>query len=102
VYAWDMPARHRGVPPCKLDRVRNHTPGHVGRGGEFSQNRHLIPLTGSSVRPRFSRQGSALARENVEELELIGRDIKRVVLARAVKWHLEDRALVHENRTVVF
>jgi formyltetrahydrofolate hydrolase len=24
------------------------------------------------------------------------------VLARAVKWHLEDRVLVHENRTVVF
>jgi formyltetrahydrofolate deformylase len=41
-------------------------------------------------------------RENVEELELIGRDIERVVLARAVKWHLEDRVLVHENRTVVF
>jgi formyltetrahydrofolate deformylase len=24
------------------------------------------------------------------------------VLARAVKWHLEDRILVHENRTIVF
>src|SRR3954466_627824 len=41
-------------------------------------------------------------RESVQELELIGRDIERVVLARAVKWHLEDRVLVHENRTVVF
>jgi formyltetrahydrofolate deformylase len=41
-------------------------------------------------------------RQSVEELELIGRDIERVVLARAVKWHLEDRVLVHENRTVVF
>jgi formyltetrahydrofolate deformylase len=41
-------------------------------------------------------------RESVRELELIGRDIERVVLARAVKWHLEDRVLVHENRTVVF
>ena len=41
-------------------------------------------------------------RESVEELEHIGRDIERVVLARAVKWHLEDRVLVHENRTVVF
>ena len=29
-------------------------------------------------------------------------DIERIVLARAVKWHLEDRVLVHENRTVVF
>jgi formyltetrahydrofolate deformylase len=41
-------------------------------------------------------------RESVAELERIGRDIERVVLARAVQWHLEDRVLVHENRTVVF
>ena len=41
-------------------------------------------------------------RQTVEELEHLGRDIERVVLARAVKWHLEDRVLVHENRTVVF
>jgi formyltetrahydrofolate deformylase len=41
-------------------------------------------------------------RQSVDELERIGRDIERVVLARAVKWHVEDRVLVHENRTVVF
>jgi formyltetrahydrofolate deformylase len=41
-------------------------------------------------------------RQSVVELERIGRDIERVVLARAVRWHLEDRVLVHENRTVVF
>ena len=37
-----------------------------------------------------------------EELTRVGRDIERVVLARAVRWHLEDRVLVHGNRTVVF
>jgi formyltetrahydrofolate deformylase len=36
------------------------------------------------------------------DLERIGRDIERVVLARAVRGHLDDRVLVHENRTVVF
>ena len=41
-------------------------------------------------------------RHSVEELERIGRDIERVVLARAVGWHLDDRVLVHENRTIVF
>jgi formyltetrahydrofolate deformylase len=41
-------------------------------------------------------------RQSVEELERIGRDIERIVLARAVNWHVEDRVLVHENRTVVF
>jgi formyltetrahydrofolate deformylase len=40
-------------------------------------------------------------REGAEALQRIGRDIERSVLARAVKWHLEDRVLVHGNRTVV-
>ncbi|MCR2802356.1 formyltetrahydrofolate deformylase [Paenibacillus soyae] len=41
-------------------------------------------------------------RDNVEDLKRIGRTIERVVLARAVKWHIEDRVLVHQNKTVVF
>jgi formyltetrahydrofolate deformylase len=41
-------------------------------------------------------------REGVDELVSIGRDVERTVLARAVNLHLEDRVLVHENRTVVF
>ena len=36
------------------------------------------------------------------DLTRVGRDIERLVLARAVRWHLEDRVLVHGNRTVVF
>ncbi|HEY3186043.1 MAG TPA: formyltetrahydrofolate deformylase [Solirubrobacteraceae bacterium] len=41
-------------------------------------------------------------RHDPQTLAHIGRDVERVVLARAVRWHLEDRVLVHENRTVVF
>jgi formyltetrahydrofolate deformylase len=41
-------------------------------------------------------------RDDVAALERVGRDIERTVLARAVRWHLADRVLVHENRTVVF
>ena len=41
-------------------------------------------------------------RENVSDLKRIGRHIERIVLARAVKWHIEDRILVHKNKTVVF
>jgi formyltetrahydrofolate deformylase len=41
-------------------------------------------------------------RHSVEELERIGRDLERIVLSRAVEWHLDDRVLVHENRTIVF
>lgn len=41
-------------------------------------------------------------RDNAEALKNIGRTIERGVLARAVKWHLEDRVIVHENKTIVF
>lgn len=41
-------------------------------------------------------------RDDVNELKRIGRTIERVVLARAVKWHIEDRILVHQNKTVAF
>lgn len=41
-------------------------------------------------------------RNNVDDLKRIGRTIERVVLARAVKWHIEDRVIVHHNKTVVF
>jgi formyltetrahydrofolate deformylase len=41
-------------------------------------------------------------RAEVGELRRIGRQIERSVLARAVKWHVEDRVLVDGNRTVVF
>jgi formyltetrahydrofolate deformylase len=41
-------------------------------------------------------------RDNVDDLKKIGRSIERSVLARAVKWHLEDRIIVHGNKTIVF
>ncbi|MBX5436549.1 MAG: formyltetrahydrofolate deformylase [Alicyclobacillaceae bacterium] len=41
-------------------------------------------------------------RDEVEDLKRVGRTVERNVLARAVKWHLEDRILIHENKTVVF
>lgn len=39
---------------------------------------------------------------SVAELERVGRDIERVVLARAVALHLDDRVIVDGGRTVVF
>jgi formyltetrahydrofolate deformylase len=41
-------------------------------------------------------------RDLVEDLIRKGRDLEKVVLARAVRWHLEDRVLVYGNKTVVF
>lgn len=41
-------------------------------------------------------------RHDIEELKILGRDIERQVLCRAVKWHLSQRVLVDGNKTVVF
>ncbi len=41
-------------------------------------------------------------RDEVKDLVRKGRDLERTVLARAVRWHLEDRVLVYDNKTVVF
>jgi formyltetrahydrofolate deformylase len=41
-------------------------------------------------------------RDTVEDMIRKGRDLERLVLARAVRLHLEDRVLVHGNKTVVF
>jgi formyltetrahydrofolate deformylase len=41
-------------------------------------------------------------RDEVEDLIRKGRDLEKVVLARAVRLHLEDRVLVYGNKTVVF
>ena len=41
-------------------------------------------------------------RDSVESLIRKGRDLEKVVLARAVRLHLENRVLVYGNKTVVF
>jgi formyltetrahydrofolate deformylase len=40
--------------------------------------------------------------DTVQDLLRIGRDVERSVLARGLRWHLEDRVLLNGNRTVVF
>ncbi len=41
-------------------------------------------------------------RNTVQDLKILGQDIERQVLVRAVKWHLEDRIIVFGNKTIVF
>jgi formyltetrahydrofolate deformylase len=41
-------------------------------------------------------------RDQVEDLIQKGRDLERMVLSRAVKWHLEHRILCYANKTVIF
>ena len=39
---------------------------------------------------------------SIEQLRELGEDVERNVLARAVRWHLEDRVIVDGNKTIVF
>ena len=41
-------------------------------------------------------------RNSIEDLVRLGKDVEKAVLARGVRAHLEDRILVHGNKTVVF
>jgi formyltetrahydrofolate deformylase len=40
--------------------------------------------------------------QSVHDLERVGRDVERLVLARAVSLHLDDRVIVDGRRTIVF
>jgi formyltetrahydrofolate deformylase len=41
-------------------------------------------------------------RDSVDDLIQKGRDLEKVVLSRAVRWHVENRVLLYGNKTVVF
>jgi formyltetrahydrofolate deformylase len=40
--------------------------------------------------------------DEADDMARVGREVERRVLARAVRWHIEDRVLVDRTRTIVF
>lgn len=69
----------------------------------------LIGATAHYVTPELD-QGPIIEQEvvrvshkdSLEDLIRKGRDLEKLVLARAVRWHLEHKILVYRNKTVVF
>ena len=41
-------------------------------------------------------------RDSLEDMVEKGRDVEKVVLSRAVRWHIENRILLYGNKTVIF
>jgi formyltetrahydrofolate deformylase len=41
-------------------------------------------------------------RDSVDDLIQKGRDLEKVVLSRAVRWHVQNRVLLYGNKTVIF
>ena len=81
--------------------------------GDGGASVRLTARRGESLAAARERAGEAVAMTTDLDEALTGAELvvetiveevepKRTVLARAVKWHLEDRVLVHGNRTVVF
>lgn len=40
--------------------------------------------------------------DGVDDLVRYGKDVEKAVLARGLRYHLEDRVLIHRNKTIVF
>ncbi len=41
-------------------------------------------------------------RDTLDDLVAKGRDVEKMVLSRAVRWHIENRILLYKNKTVIF
>jgi formyltetrahydrofolate deformylase len=41
-------------------------------------------------------------RDSLEDLRRKGEDLEKVVLSRAVRWHIERKILIYNNKTVIF
>jgi formyltetrahydrofolate deformylase len=69
----------------------------------------LIGATSHYVTPELD-QGPIIEQETIrvshrdtpDVLQRKGKDLEKRVLASALRWHLEDRILIHHNKTVVF
>lgn len=40
--------------------------------------------------------------DTIDDMVRIGKDVEKMVLARGLRYHLEDRVLIHGNKTIVF
>jgi formyltetrahydrofolate deformylase len=75
----------------------------------YARGVKLIGATAHYITPKLD-EGPIIAqdvsrvshRHNVEDLVRRGHDLEKVVLAQAVRWHLENRIIVHGNKTMVF
>ena len=109
VLSSDFVARY----PQKIINVHHSfLPAFVGPKpyhGAFQRGVKLIGATSHYVTPALD-EGPIIEqdvtrishRDRLEDLIGKGRDLERVVLSRAVRWHLQQRILCYRNKTVIF
>jgi len=67
----------------------------------FTRGVKLIGATSHYVTDVLD-DGPISHRDSLDDLLQKGRDLEKVVLSRAVRWHIENRVLLYGNKTVVF
>jgi len=100
-----MPGRIINIHHSFLPGFKGSKPYHQA----YERGVKLIGATAHYVTPDLD-QGPIIEQDvvrvshgqNADSLVAIGRDVERVVLARAVRLHAEDRVVLTGNRTVVF
>ena len=100
-----LPVADHQHPPQLPALVRRRAPVPPGFRAWSETDRRHLPLRDRRARRRPHHRTGQMRidhADDIEELLRIGRGIERTVLARGLRWHLEDRVLVNGNRTVVF
>jgi formyltetrahydrofolate deformylase len=87
-------------------------PAFVGARPYHQAYEHGVKLTGATAHyvtevlddGPIIEQGVARIthKDSLDDLVEKGRDVERVVLSRAVRWHIENRILLYNNKTVIF
>lgn len=108
------------VPPSTVEVYRNRIinihhsflPAFAGARPYHQAHARGVKLIGATAHYVTSQldEGPIIAqdvlrvshRDGIDELKQKGRDLEKVVLARAVRLHLDDRILTYGNRTAVF
>jgi formyltetrahydrofolate deformylase len=108
------------VPPELCNRFRGHLinihhsflPSFVGANPyqkAYERGVKLIGATSHYVTDELD-EGPIIEQDvirvshscNKDDLVRLGKDVERSVLSKALRYHLEDRVIVHGNKTVVF
>ena len=111
---------HQILTPLIVDEFKNRIinihhsflPAFAGRdpySRAYTKGVKLIGATSHYVTPELD-EGPIIEqdtvrishRDSVEDLIRNGEDLEKMVLSRAVRWHLERKILVYNNKTVVF
>jgi formyltetrahydrofolate deformylase len=87
-------------------------PAFVGAKPHHQAHRRGVKLTGATAHyvtevlddgPIIEQDVVRIShRDSLEDMVEKGRDVEKIVLSRAVRWHIENRILLYGNKTIIF